>query len=436
MSAAHKIPAGWTKRRLRFDATLNPQKSKLNLPADAEVSFVPMDAIGEYGGLTLAETRLVEEVYTGYTYFAVGDVCIAKITPCFENGKGALAHGLVNGVAFGTTELHVVRPLSSLDARFLFYLTIARDFRSFGEAEMLGAGGQKRVPEEFLKDWRTPLPSLETQWRIARFLDEKTARIDALIEKKRVLLDRLAEERQALITHAVTKGLNPDVLTKPSGIDWLGAIPAHWEVRGLTKCATRVDYRGATPTKSSSGVFLVTARNIKNGRIDYEASQEFIPEEDYEYVMRRGWPKKGEVLFTTEAPLGEIARVDDEDVALAQRIIKFSSSTSELTNEYLFYWMRSSPFQSDVLSRATGSTALGIKASKIVELRCLLPPTAEQLEIGKFLDADELKRIVVSNKISDSIQNLAEFRAALIDAAVTGKMQLEAMPNELALGEV
>lgn len=395
-----------------------------------------MDAIGEYGGLTLAETRPIEEVYSGYTYFADGDVCIAKITPCFENGKGALADGLVNGVAFGTTELHVVRPLSSLNARFLFYLTIAHDFRSFGEAEMLGAGGQKRVPEEFLKDWRTPLPSIETQRRIARFLDEKTARIDALIEKKRVLLDRLAEERQALITHAVTKGLNPNVLMKTSGIDWLGAIPAHWEVRGLTKCATRVDYRGATPTKSSSGVFLVTARNIKNGRIDYEASQEFIPDDDYEYVMRRGRPKKGEVLFTTEAPLGEIARVDDEDVALAQRIIKFSSSTSELTNEYLFYWMRSSPFQNDLLSRATGSTALGIKASKIVELRCLLPPTAEQLEIGKFLDADELKRVVVSDRISDSIQNLSEFRTALITAAVTGEVQLDAMPKEPALEEV
>jgi type I restriction enzyme S subunit len=255
-----------------------------------------------------------------------------------------------------------------------------------------------------------------------RFLDEKTARIDALIEKKRTLLVRLAEKRQALITEAVTKGLNPRVSTRSSGIDWLGDIPIHWEVRGLTKCTSRVDYRGATPTKSESGVFLITARNIKNGRIDYDASQEFIPEEDYEYVMRRGKPKIGEVLFTTEAPLGEIARIDRENVALAQRVIKFSTVIDKLTNDYLFYWMSSLVFQRDVLSRATGSTALGIKASKIVELRCLLPPTAEQMEISKLLDADARKRNEIMQKARTSIETLEEYRAAIVTSAITGQI--------------
>ena len=128
----------------------------------------------------------------------------------------------------------------------------------------------------------------------------------------------------------------------------------------------------------------MTAKNIKNGQIDYEASKEYIPEETYEYVMRRGKPKLGEVLFTTEAPLGEIARVDHTDIALAQRIIKFSTALEDLTNDYLAYWMYSSAFRADVVSRATGSTALGIKASKLVELRCLLPPKHEQAEISKF----------------------------------------------------
>lgn len=423
MKKMDPAPDGWSKRRLRFDVYLNPLKSKLDLSFDTEVSFVPMDVIGEFGGLASNETRSLQDVYSGYTYFTDGDVIIAKITPCFENGKGALAGGLTNGIAFGTTELHVLRPLCNVNPRFLFYLTISHDFRAFGEAEMLGAGGQKRVPEEFLKNWRAPLPPLETQRRIAQFLDEKTARIDELIEKKRALLERLAEKRQALITQAVTKGLNPEAPMKPSGIDWLGDVPAHWEVRGLTKCTTRVDYRGATPTKASSGVFLVTARNIKNGKVDYEASQEFISEEDYEYVMRRGKPQIGDVLLTTEAPLGEIARVDDEAVALAQRIIKFSSSTAELTNDYLAYWMTSSKFRRDILSRATGSTALGIKASKIVELRCLLPPLEEQFQITALLDADEKKRSVTRGKIAQSIDQLTEYRAALVTAAVTGQIE-------------
>ena len=421
-AAYRDLPEGWTRRRLRFDVRLNPKKSSLDMEPEELVSFIPMDAVGEYGGLSLDDARELEVVYDGYTYFADGDLCIAKITPCFENGKGALAAGLTNGVGFGTTELHVVRPGPNIDPCFLFYVSLADDFRKLGESEMYGAGGQKRIDESFIKDWMAPLPTLDTQRRIARFLDEKTARIDGLIEKKRELLDRLAEKRQALITRTVTKGLNPDAPMKSSGIDWLGDIPAYWEIRGLTKCTNRIDYRGATPEKSSSGVFLVTARNIKNGQIDYEASKEYIPEETYEYVMRRGKPKLGEVLFTTEAPLGEIARVDHTDIALAQRIIKFSTALEDLTNDYLAYWMYSSAFRADVLSRATGSTALGIKASKLVELRCLLPPKHEQAKISRCLDHDAAERNDAVTEIQTSVERLTEYRAALITAAVTGRI--------------
>ena len=107
-------------------------------------------------------------VYDGYTYFADGDLCIAKITPCFENGKGALAAGLTSGVGFGTTELHVVRPGPNIDPRFLFYVSIADDFRKLGESELCGAGGQKRIDESFIKDWMAPLPQLDTQRWIDR----------------------------------------------------------------------------------------------------------------------------------------------------------------------------------------------------------------------------------------------------------------------------
>ncbi|WP_353219704.1 restriction endonuclease subunit S [Salinisphaera sp. S4-8] len=412
-----------TQRRLRFDMRANPVKSQLDLPPETEVSFVSMDAVGILGGLRLDEIRPLADVYDGYTYFADGDVCVAKITPCFENGKGALANGLTNGIAFGTTELHVLRPGPALDAKFLFYLTMSHEFRSRGESEMLGAGGQKRVPEAFLKNWSPVLPPVQDQRRITQFLDEKTSRIDALIEKKRVLLDRLAERRQALITQSVTKGLDPDASFKPSGIDWLGSIPAHWRLKGLTKCTTRVDYRGATPPKSSSGKFLVTAKNIKNGEIDYDISQEFISDEDYEHAMRRGKPKLTEVLLTTEAPLGEVACVDHDDIALAQRVIKFATSSGELSNSYLAYWMLSCPFQRDLLSRATGSTAVGIKAGKIVDLKCLLPPIGEQLEITKYLDSKLQTHQTVTETIGKSIKNLQEYRTALVTTAVTGNSE-------------
>ena len=174
------------------------------MESDTPVSFIPMDAVGEYGGLDLDNVQKLEDVYDGYTYFAEGDLCIAKITPCFENGKGALAEGLINSVGFGTTELYVVRPGSNVDRRFLFYVSIADDFRKLGKSEMYGAGGQKRIEESFIKDWMLPLPPLETQRRIVRFLDEKTGQIDALIEKIQDSIVQLKEYRSAQITAAVT----------------------------------------------------------------------------------------------------------------------------------------------------------------------------------------------------------------------------------------
>ena len=320
-----------------------------------------------------------------------------------------------------STGFCVVRPNQEVDSGFLGWAAKSEPFVSEVVSRSVGVS-YPAINASELVTIEVPLPTLDTQRRIARFLDEKTARIDGLIEKKRELLDRLAEKRQALITQAVTKGLNPNAPMKPSGIDWLGDIPAHWEIRGLTKCTDRIDYRGATPEKSSSGVFLVTAKNIKNGQIDYEASKEYIPDETYEYVMRRGKPRLGEVLFTTEAPLGEIARVDRTDIALAQRVIKFSTALEDLTNDYLAYWMYSSAFRADVASRATGSTALGIKASKIVELRCLLPPKHEQSEISKFLDHDAAARNDAVTELQTSVERLTEYRAALITAAVTGQI--------------
>lgn len=209
------LPSAWTQRRLRFDTVVNPRKSYAKLDSEGEVSFVPMEAVAELGGLDASATRYVSDVYKDYTYFAEGDACIAKITPCFENGKGSLAKGLLNNVGFGTTELHVVRPCNTLDKNFLFYLTISHDFRKLGESEMLGSGGQKRVPERFIKDWDPPLPPLEVQQRIVRFLDRKTSIIDGLLVKMaggvaksqfthNSLCGLLVEYRAALITAAVT----------------------------------------------------------------------------------------------------------------------------------------------------------------------------------------------------------------------------------------
>jgi type I restriction enzyme S subunit len=234
------IPKHWDVRRIRFACLSNPIKSELkNIKGDEKVSFVPMEAVGEYGGMILETEKELNSVYNGYTYFAENDVVVAKITPCFENGKGAIARGLTNGVAFGTTELHVLRPFEGYSNRFIFYLSISNPFREIGASEMLGAGGQKRVPENFLKNFRAGMPGLTEQEMIADFLDQKTAQIDQLIGKKQALIEKLNEKRTAMITRAVTKGLDESVPMKDSGVEWLGKVPEHWEVK-KTKFLTQL----------------------------------------------------------------------------------------------------------------------------------------------------------------------------------------------------
>jgi len=200
-----EIPEHWEIKRLRFVADVNPVKSEVShLLPNTEVSFVPMEAVGEFGGLRLDYTRVIDDVYQGYTYFREGDVVIAKITPCFENGKGSIAEGLTNNVGFGTTELHVVRPGKTLDRRFFFFLSISAPFRQPGEAEMYGAGGQKRVPDSFVRNYRIPLPPLTEQQQIVKHLDAEWTRIDALSKQVRKSIDLLREYRTALISAAVT----------------------------------------------------------------------------------------------------------------------------------------------------------------------------------------------------------------------------------------
>ncbi|HZF97624.1 MAG TPA: restriction endonuclease subunit S, partial [Pseudoxanthomonas sp.] len=294
---------------------------------------------------------------------------------------------LTNGVAFGTTELHVLRSSPTLDARFLFYLTIAHDFRSHGESEMLGAGGQKRVPESFLKDWMPPLPRIDVQQRIARFLDEKIACIDALIEKKQALLERLAEKRQALISCAVTKGLNPDAPMKPSGVNWLGDIPSHWELWKLAHAYTRIG-SGTTPTSGSDeyyqadgGTPWVTTSELRekciretNANVTDRALVDFPALQVY---------RPGSVFIAMYG--ATIGRLGISEVAAAcnQACCVFEDS-EQLSNKFLFYWILHR--RGELVALAVGGGQPNLSQQDLRNELVAFPPMDEQREIVDLLD--------------------------------------------------
>jgi type I restriction enzyme S subunit len=146
--------------------------------------------------------------------------------------------GLTGGVGFRTTELIVARPIGQTPSAFIYWLFNSTAFRKLGEGAMYGAGGQKRVPDDFVRDFPLALPPAPEQIAIAAFLDRETGKIDALVEEQRRLIELLKEKRQAVISHAVTKGLDPSAPMKDSGVEWLGEVPAHWEVKQLKRVAT------------------------------------------------------------------------------------------------------------------------------------------------------------------------------------------------------
>jgi len=395
-----KVPEHWEVRRLKYIARLSYGDS---LPADtrAEGETTVFGSNGPVGFHSEPNTLAPALVIGRKGSF--GKINFSD-QPCF---------------AIDTT-YYIDSRNSRANLRWLFYALSLLKLDSISEDSAIPGLSRELTEKQWL-----PIMAPSEQCAIAAFLDRETAKINALIAKKERLVELLQEKRAALISQAVTKGLDPTVPMKDSGIEWLGEIPAHWEVFHLRRVVnTFVDYRGLTPTKASEGIPLITARNVKNGIIDFTLSQEFISEDEYALRMVRGFPEVGDVLITTEAPLGESAQITNEHIALAQRIILLKASKLWMKNDYVKYHFLSASGKGELWSRATGSTAIGIKASHLKETLITVPPLPEQQAIANYLDHETAKLDALISRIREGIEKLKEYSTALISAVVTGKIDV------------
>lgn len=428
-----EIPAHWSLNRLKFSCTTNPSKLEIHhLPKDTKVSFLPMELIGEDGQLTLTEEKEIQQVSQGFTYFYTGDVIVAKITPCFENGKGALCKNLTNNIGFGTTELHVLRPGRFLYAPFLHYVTKSRFFRLLGVAYMTGSAGQQRVPEEFIKNLLIGLPSLPEQYDIVTFLNQETVRINELIARKKHMITLLQERRTAIINQAVTRGLNLDVPMKDSGIDWLGDIPKHWEVRRLKHSINSIK-QGWSPACENRladddewGVLKVGCVNGNefNDKEHKALPKEIKPIPELEI-------KTGDVLMSranTRELLGSasIVREVRAKLLLCDKLYRLNLDQKILLPEFFTLAMKSSIVRFQLERDATGasSSMQNIAQFAIVNVTLPIPNIQEQKEILLYLDQETAKIDKLISVIQEGIKKLQEYSTALISAAVTGKIDV------------
>jgi type I restriction enzyme S subunit len=187
----------WPKAKIGSVCKINPPKGETrNLDGNISVSFVPMQCVQENNkALGKAETRTLHEVDTGsYTYFRDSDVILAKVTPCFENGKAALAAGLENQIGFGSSELHVLRPSEYVDSGYLYRVITSPHFRKYALPRMTGTGGLRRVPASAIADYEFVLPPLSEQKRIAAILDSA----DAIRTKRKAAIEKLDQLAQSV----------------------------------------------------------------------------------------------------------------------------------------------------------------------------------------------------------------------------------------------
>jgi len=422
-----EIPGHWEVKRLKNIASCNDDSLSDNTDPDYTIEYVDISSVDLVSGITHYENMIFENAPSRARRKVKDGDTIVSTVRTYLKSIAAIKNPPDNLIV--STGFAVIRPKPRLDSNYIGYLLQSEGFIGDVVSNSNGVSYPAINPSVLT---RLPVvePPLHEQQAIAQFLDYKTKQIDELIQKKEALLEKLDEKRTALISHAVTKGLDPDVPMKDSGVEWLGEIPGHWEAVGLTKyLQSLVDYRGKTPGKTKDGIFLVTAKNIKNGIIDYSLSQEFVREDEYDEIMRRGKPEIGDVLLTTEAPLGEVANIDNTNIALAQRVIKMQGRTGVLDNYFLKYWILGASFSQNLQSLGTGSTALGIKASKLCLLKVVLPPLHEQTKIAQFLDQKTEEIDEQKTQIKEGIKLLKEYRTALITNAVTGKIDVRQIPK-------
>ncbi|MEE4297338.1 MAG: restriction endonuclease subunit S [Wenzhouxiangella sp.] len=399
---------------LRYVCRLNPSVSFEEFDEEDELTFLPMERVKN--GHFIPNTTKFSNYSPSYNAFENGDIVLAKVTPCFENGNIAIVNDLVGGKGFGSSELFVVRP-EKAERRFLLYYFQSLRFKQEGEASMTGAGGLKRVSPDMLRRHHLPFPPKDEQNNIAEYLDHETSQIDALVAEKERMLALLEDKRAALISRAVTRGLNPKAPTKPSGLDWLGQIPKHWEVQRCATLFTEKDERGEPelPLLNVSLNTGVTLRVFSEDKIESMAADlgtmKIARANDLVFNKMRFWQGAAGI-----APADGLVSPD----------YTVASISTELVPKYIGELFRIRLFNGEVKRYSYGMVddRLRLYWHAFKNIRVPIPPIKEQEAIVGEISAYRKKTAMLTAALVDSIKLLKERRSALITAAVTGKFDL------------
>jgi len=321
----------------------------------------------------------------------------------------------------------VLRPYEHMAGEFAHHL-----LRSFSFQEEYYRYGRGIVADLWstsyseMKNIGLAVPPLAEQVKIALFLDHETAKIDALVADQERLIELLKEKRQAVISHAVTKGLNPSAPMKHSGVEWLGEVPAHWDVRSISSISTKITNGYVGPTRDilvDDGVRYLQSLHIKNNRISFD--QPYYVREDWSLEHRKSVLKTGDVLIVQTGDIGQVAVVPPEFAGCnCHALIIVSPIHDILSGDWLANVLNSDYGFHSLLSIQTGALHPHLNCGNVKFLAVPVPPKHEQDSIQCYV-ADRMKEFDdLVHEATVAIRLLLERRAAMISAAVTGQIDV------------
>jgi type I restriction enzyme, S subunit len=418
------IPAHWEIRRLKHlgESIIGLTYSPSDIADKASGILVLRASNIQNRKLTYTDTVFVDTIIPERLLTRAGDIVICSRSGSRDLiGKNAMITEKDEGVSFGAF-MTVFRSPYNI---FLSHVFNSNLFKEQSGSFMTSTINQLTI--SILNDIRVTLPPPDEQRAIAAFLDRETAKIDALIAAKQRFIALLGEKRSAVISHAVTKGLDPDAPMKDSGVEWLGEIPAHWNVQRLATAAKQMTNGYVGPTRDilvDEGVRYLQSLHIKNGRIKFDRKHYFVTEE-WSLAHSKSILREGDLLIVQTGDIGQVCAVPAEFVGVnCHALIIVRLRDPRNSGFYLSLYLRSDVGQNELLRAQTGALHPHLEIGKVREISIPFPPANEQQEILVFVNAETEHMDSLIAKTRETIVLLQEQRAALISAAVTGKIDI------------
>lgn len=415
-----KVPEHWEIKHInqifKIHNGATPKTSEPDYWGDEIAWFTPKD-LGDNKNKEIAASlkMITKEGYEncGVSLAPAKSIALSKRAPI-----GHLAITLLPAVV--NQGCFLLEVLSPNDVNYLYYWLYANKstLNSFGQGSTF-----MELPREKFAMLKISVPPEKEQTAIAHYLDTKLGEIDALIDKQQTLLEKLAEQRTAVITHAVTKGLNPAAPMKKSGVEWLGDVPAHWDIKHSNQIFKI--HNGATPKTSEPDywgdeIVWFTPKDLgDNQNKEISTSLKMITKEGYENCGVSLAPAKS-IALSKRAPIGHLA------ITLLPAVVNQGCFLLEVLApndvNYLYYWLYAN--KTTLNSFGQGSTFMELPREKFAMLKISTPPKAEQTSIAEYLDKETAKIDRLCETVNQTIGRLKEYRTALITQAVTGKIKV------------